>query len=76
MTPTLEELGLDRLTPEQRVAVAEALWDSVAEGAESAPLSVAQLAELQRRLADSVARPEAATPWEVVKARALARARP
>ena len=76
MTPTLEELGLDRLTPEQRVAVAEALWDSVAESAESAPLSVAQLAELQRRLADSVARPEAATPWEVVKARALARARP
>lgn len=76
MTPTLEELGLDRLTPAQRVAVAEALWDSVADDAESAPLSAAQLAELQRRLADSVARPEAVTPWEVVKARALARARP
>ena len=76
MTPTLEELGLDRLTPAQRVAVAEALWDSVAEDAELAPLSAAQLAELQRRLADSVARPEAVTPWEVVKARALARARP
>ena len=74
MTPTLEELGLDRLTPEQRVA--EALWDSVAEAAESAPLSVAQLAELPRRLADSAARPDAVTPWEVVKARALARARP
>ncbi len=30
MAPTIEELGLDRLSPEDRLAVAEALWDSVA----------------------------------------------
>ncbi len=74
MVPTLQELGLDRLSPEDRLAVAEAIWESVAREVEAAPLPAAQRAELERRLADSVARPEAVTPWEVVKARALARA--
>jgi putative addiction module component (TIGR02574 family) len=73
--PTLEELGIDRLSPTDRLAVAEAIWDSVARDAESAPLTAAERAELERRLADSIARPDAVTPWETVKARALARAR-
>ena len=71
----LHELGLDRLSIEDRLAVAEAIWDSVVRQAEAEPLSEAQRAELERRLADSMARPEAVTPWEQVKARALARAR-
>jgi putative addiction module component (TIGR02574 family) len=75
MAPTLQELGLDQLTAEDRLAVAEAIWDSVAREIEDAPLPAAQKAELERRLADSIARPEAVTPWEVIKARALARAR-
>jgi putative addiction module component (TIGR02574 family) len=73
--PTIEELGLNRLSVEDRLAVADAIWDSVARDAEAAPLPEAQRAELERRLADSIARPEAVTPWEIVKARALARAR-
>lgn len=75
MAPSIQELGLDRLSPEDRLAVAESLWDSVVEEAESAPVSAEQRAELERRLADIVARPDAVTPWEVIKARALARAR-
>ena len=75
MTPSLTELGLDRYPPEDRLAVAEALWDSVVREIESAPLPEAQRAELERRLADSIARPDAVVPWETVKARALARAR-
>jgi putative addiction module component (TIGR02574 family) len=75
MAPTIQELGLDRLSPEDRLAVAEAIWDSVARETEAVPLSTEQRAELERRLADSIARPEAVTPWEVIKARALARAR-
>ena len=75
MPPTLQELGLDRLSPEDRLAVAEAIWDSVARDAEAAPLREAHRAELERRLADSIARPDAVTPWEQVKARAVARAR-
>ena len=73
MAPTLQELGLDQLPAEDRLAVAEAIWQSVAREIEASPLPPAQKAE--RRLADSIARPDAVTPWEVIKARALARAR-
>lgn len=75
MAPTLQELGLDQLPAEDRLAVAEAIWESVAREIEAAPVPTAQLAELERRLADSIARPDAVTPWEVIKARALARTR-
>ncbi len=74
MVPTIEDPGPDRLSLEDRLAVAEAIWDSVARDTAAVPLSEAQRAELERRLADSIARPEAVTPWEVIKARALERA--
>ena len=72
--PTLESLGIDRLPAEERLALAEAIFDSVAQ--EQAPLTEPQRAELERRLAASIANPGAGTPWEVVKARALARVKP
>ena len=75
MTPKIQEFGLDRLSAEDRLAVAEAIWDSVVREMEAAPLPESQRAELERRLADSVARPEAVTPWELIKAQALASAR-
>jgi putative addiction module component (TIGR02574 family) len=75
MVPTIQDLGLDRFSPEDRLALAEAIWDSVEQEMESAPLTGAQREELERRLADSMARPDAVTPWEAIKARALARAR-
>jgi putative addiction module component (TIGR02574 family) len=75
MAPTLHQLGIDRLSAEDRLVLAEAIWDSVATDLEQAPLTEAQRRELERRLADSVARPNAVTPWEAIKARALARAR-
>lgn len=75
MVPTLHELGLDQLAPEDRLAVAEAIWDSVVHEVETTPLTAAQQTELERRLADSIAHPDAVTPWETIKARALARAK-
>ncbi len=75
MPPTLEQLGIDRLGPEDRLALAEAIWESVALELEREAVPEAQLAELDRRLADSIARPDAVTPWEVVKARLLAKVR-
>lgn len=75
MIPTLAELGLEKLSVEDRLAVAEALWESVAREASTAPLTDAQREELERRLADSIAHPGAVTPWEHVRDRALARAR-
>ena len=75
MAPSVQELGLDRLTIEDRLVVAEAIWVSVSSEISAAEVPPAQLEELQRRLADSLARPEAVVPWEQVKARALATAR-
>jgi putative addiction module component (TIGR02574 family) len=74
MPLTLQEFGIDRLSAEDRLALAEAIWESVARELERLPLTDIQQQELERRLADSVARPEAVRPWEEVKARALARA--
>ncbi len=62
MLPTLQELGLDRLSPEDGIALAQALWDSVAQEVEQAPIPEAQRKELERRLADSIARPDAVRP--------------
>ena len=74
MAPTLQELGIDGLSPADRLAIAEAIWEGVARDAAAAPPTQPQRVELERRLADSVARSEAVTPWDVVKAQALARA--
>ncbi len=74
-TPKLKELGLDRLPAEDRLAVAEAIWDNVVLELESAPLPETQRRALERRLADSIARPDAVACWEVIKARTIARAR-
>jgi putative addiction module component (TIGR02574 family) len=75
MPPTLEEFGIERLSREDRLSLAEAIWDGVAREIEQVPLTEAQREEPERRLADSIAHPEAVTPWEVVKGRALARVR-
>ena len=75
MPPTLQQLGLDRFSPEDRLAVAEAIWDSVVQETLATPLTPAQKAELERRLADSIAHHDDVTPWDAIKARALARAK-
>jgi putative addiction module component (TIGR02574 family) len=73
MAPTLQELGIDRLTLEDRLAVADAIYEIVADEMETLPVSNGQRAELEWRLADSLARPDAVTPWAEVKAQLLAR---
>jgi putative addiction module component (TIGR02574 family) len=74
MSATLKSLGLDRLTLDERIALAEELWASIA--AEAKPgsfLTDAKREELDRRLADLDANPDDVVPWEQVKAEALAR---
>jgi putative addiction module component (TIGR02574 family) len=73
MTPTLESLGLDRLTVAEKVALAQAILSSIAADAEAAGLTDAQKQEVDRRLAAHRANPQAAVPWEQVEAAALAR---
>jgi putative addiction module component (TIGR02574 family) len=75
MSHLITDLGIDRLSIEDRITLVEEIWDSIAAEVERSPLPEAQRRELERRLADSIARPDAVAPWEEVKARALARAR-
>jgi putative addiction module component (TIGR02574 family) len=56
---SLRDLGIDRLSIEERLQVADAIWDSVMHEVETSPLPEWQRAELERRLADSVVNPDA-----------------
>jgi putative addiction module component (TIGR02574 family) len=73
MPPTIESLGIDRLPHEERIALVQAIWDTIA--AEPCPplLTEAQRRELERRVAEDDARPDGVVPWEQVKAQTLSR---
>lgn len=73
MTAILQQLGIDRMTIGERIALAQEILDSVAAEQPRPPLSEAKRRELDRRLADHATNPTDAVPWEEVKAAALAR---
>ena len=60
-----------KLTPAERIQLAQDLWDSIPEDAVS--LSEEQIRELERRLAEHEANPGSAIPWAEVRARLQAR---
>ena len=74
MPPTLQELGVDKLSIPDRFALAQALWDSVQDSLQDdVELSPELITELNRRAALSDADPSRGTPWEQVRAAARAR---
>lgn len=73
MVPTLQALRIDRMSVEDRIALATAIWDSIAAKPHPPLLTESQRLELERRLADHAANPDDVVPWEQVKAEALAR---
>jgi putative addiction module component (TIGR02574 family) len=73
MAVNMADYGLDKLSVEDRLTLAQQLWDSVAEEVDRLPLSRAQQQEVDRRLAAHQANPQAAIPWEQVEAEARAR---
>ncbi|HEX3869729.1 MAG TPA: addiction module protein [Pirellulales bacterium] len=73
MIPNLHELGIDKLSTEDRIALAQAIWDSIEPSREPLPLTDAQRQEVERRLVDHQRNPDDVVPWEVVKANALAK---
>ena len=75
MPPTLQALGIDRMSVEDRIALALAIWDSIAAEPHPPLLTEAQRQELQRRLDDHQANPGDVVPWEQIKAEVLARFR-
>ena len=73
MPPTLRQLGIDTLSPEDRFALAQALWDSVNDDLAGQPISPEVRAELERRVALADADPSRGVPWETVRATARSR---
>ena len=61
------------MSVEDRIALAYAIWESIAAEPHQTLLTEAQRQELQRRLEDHAANPDDVVPWEQVKADALAR---
>lgn len=74
--PTLQELGIDRLSVEERIALAQAIWDSLPVDATRGQLSAAQREELDRRQRDLAERPEDLVPWEQFQADSRTRWQP
>jgi putative addiction module component (TIGR02574 family) len=72
MTTTLIQYGLDRLPAEEKLAIAEALWDSVQQESADVP-GAALMAELERRERLSDADPTRGRPWADVLADVRAR---
>ena len=71
---TLAEIVVS-LSVDERIRLAEAIWESISSEPGQPELTEAQQQELERRLAAHTASPENVVPWEEVKAQALARAR-
>ncbi len=63
-----------KLSPAERIQLAEDLWDSVAAQPESLPaLSDDQRKEIERRIAEYAHDPSSALTWEDVRARLWSR---
>ena len=73
MPVTMKSLGIDTLPRDERLALAQEIWDTLAAEASPPRISEARRRELARRVAEDDAAPEDAVPWEVVKARTLGR---
>jgi putative addiction module component (TIGR02574 family) len=70
MNVSIKSLGIERLSVAERLTLVEELWDSIAA---STPITDAQRAELDRRLADHEANPDDVVSWEEVQSSITAR---
>jgi putative addiction module component (TIGR02574 family) len=73
MNASIKSLGIDRLPIEERLALVEEIWDSIAADSAAVPLTEAQRAELQKRIEEDDAHPDDLTSWEQIKASTLSR---
>ncbi len=67
MPSTMHELGIDRLSVEDRLALMHEIWDSLAEAIEESPLTEEEKLLLDQRCADLDAHPENVLTWEEIR---------
>jgi len=63
----MKKLGIDRLGPEERLALLEEIWESLDGEEAGTALTEAQRIELEKRIAEDDANPDDVTSWEDVK---------
>ncbi|OWK44520.1 addiction module protein [Fimbriiglobus ruber] len=67
MSPAMKDFGIDRLPPEQRVALALEIWESLGDERPTDRLSSERRAELARRNSELDADPGIALTWEAIR---------
>ena len=68
MSVSVKTLGIDRLNVDERLALVEEIWATICNDNMAFPLTDAQRAELDRRVANDDAFPDDVVPWDEVKA--------
>jgi putative addiction module component (TIGR02574 family) len=68
MSATIQDLGIDRMSPEDRLRLIEEIWDSLSPS-DLPAIPESHRQELDRRLAAADANPAAASAWEDVRTR-------
>jgi len=68
MATSMKDFGIDRLSPEERIALALEIWESLGDARPAGRLTDEQRAELARRDAELEANPRIALNWEQIRA--------
>jgi putative addiction module component (TIGR02574 family) len=64
---SMKDFGIDRLSNDEKIALALEIWDSLDEDRAVHPLSPAESAELDRREAELDADPSKGLTWEQIR---------
>jgi putative addiction module component (TIGR02574 family) len=68
MSPTIQKLGIDQMSAEDRIRLMGEIWDSLTSDGEF-EMPESHREELDRRIASADAAPGQSLPWEEVQSR-------
>lgn len=71
--PSLKSLGIDQLSVEERIALAEEIWESIEAEQHPPLLTPKQRQELGQRFVDHEADPGAVVSWDEIRSDAMKR---
>jgi len=69
MNVKFKEMGIERMSLDDRLRLVEDIWDTIAQDSAGVPVPAWHRTELRRRLKLESATPPAGATWEQVKAR-------